>query len=80
MLHHIKTLGGRETTFWNYSVNVERTLFDLAADPGERTNLAAIRPEKDAELSGHLYALLHDQLVYYHERAWQLGWYPPKLP
>ena len=68
---------------WKLLLNLdrrERTLFDLAADPGERTNLAATRPEKDAELSVHLYGLLHDQLVYYHERAWQQGWYPPKLP
>ncbi len=68
---------------WKLLINLdrrERMLFELTADPGEQTNLDTTRPEKDAELSAQLYALLHDQLVYYHERGWKLGWYPPKLP
>ena len=58
----------------------ELALFDLARDPGERTNLAGSEPAKRTALERRLDALLADQLAYSRDRGWESGWYPPKLP
>lgn len=58
----------------------ERALFDLTADPGELHNLAASEPARLATLDHQLATLLAEQLAYYHDRGWESGWYPPKLP
>ena len=68
---------------WKLLLNYDRrarALFDLANDPGERQNLAAVQPEKLAELDRRLSSLLLDQLAYYRDEGWKQGWYPPKLP
>lgn len=58
----------------------ERALFDLGADPGEFSNLAATEPERLLALERQLAALLDQQLAYYRGRGWESGWYPPRLP
>ncbi len=58
----------------------ERALFDLANDPGERHNLLAERPDAADALDRLFNRLLRDQLAYYRARAWEQGWYPPRLP
>ena len=58
----------------------ERALFDLASDPGERVNLLTARPQEVGELDRIFTRLLRDQLAYYRARAWEQGWYPPRLP
>jgi len=58
----------------------ERALFDLASDPGERHNLLAEQPDAADGLDRLFTRLLRDQLAYYRARAWEQGWYPPRLP
>ena len=68
---------------WKYILNRDRgelALFDLAADPGERTNLAATDPERRTKLGSELDDLLAGQLAYYRDRGWESGFYPPALP
>ncbi len=68
---------------WKLLLNHDRrelALFDLATDPLERRNLAATQTARLAVLERRLATLLGDQLAYYHHKAWEQGWYPPKLP
>lgn len=58
----------------------EVRLFDLAADPGERVDLAGERPAEAARLRATLEELVARQLDYYREERWRQGRYPPKLP
>ncbi|MGH9464570.1 MAG: hypothetical protein ACRD0X_02920, partial [Thermoanaerobaculia bacterium] len=59
---------------------IDRRLFDLATDPGERHDLAGERPDLVAALQSELDAFLARQLDYYRDEGWRKGLYPPALP
>ena len=68
---------------WKYIVNWdrrERALFDLGADPEERSNLVAGLPGEAARLDRELARRLGAQLGYYGRRGWESGRYPPPSP
>ena len=68
---------------WKYLYSLDSgraRLYDLAADPGEATDLAAAEPARAAELDALLRRFIGTQLAYYAERGWERGRYPPKLP
>ena len=68
---------------WKYIVNWDRRdrqLYDLAQDPGERTNLADRYPGQVQRLHGALTAFLDVQLAYYADQRWRGGHYAPAVP
>jgi hypothetical protein len=52
-------------------------LYDLRADPGEKTNLASSRPDVTEELAGRLRVWREEQLRYYADVTRQTREYPP---
>jgi arylsulfatase A-like enzyme len=52
-------------------------LYDLRADPGEKTNIASSRPDLVKDLAGRLRAWREEQLSYYADVARQAREYPP---
>ena len=56
---------------------VSRSLFDLAADPAERTNIASQHPDVVTDLAGRLERWRRAQLDYYGDLRRQRKEYPP---
>ncbi len=55
-------------------------LYDLAADPDEKVNLADREPDRVRAMERLLGAFLQQQLGYYDQRLWTRGYYPAALP
>ena len=57
----------------------ERALFDLELDPQERQNRLIADSRQAETMDRALTGIVLDQLAYYRERGWDLGFYPPSL-